>query len=130
MGEAQRLLDQDDGVRIIKYPEEDINKWLEQPKAQIREKEIGPVLTKSLAFSASFLGCLFSHLRVIIPESANTWKHSEAAFNYSLFMQSAATSTKANTMQILRSNSPGPKMDPQENKMKKQNGNRIAYIVP
>ena len=45
-------------------------------------------------------------------------------------MQSAATSTKANTMQILRSNSLGPKMDPQENKMKKQNGNRIAYIVP
>lgn len=45
-------------------------------------------------------------------------------------MQSAATSTKANTMQILRYNSPGPKTDPQENKMKKQNGNRIAYIVP
>lgn len=45
-------------------------------------------------------------------------------------MQSAATSTKTNTMQILRSNSPGPKTDPQENRMKKQDGNQKAYIVP
>lgn len=59
-GEAQRLLGQGDGVRKIKYPEEDINKRSEQPKAQIREKEFGPVLTKSLAFSASFLGSVFS----------------------------------------------------------------------
>lgn len=67
-GEAQKHLDQDNEVRMIRYPQEDGNKSSEQSKVQVRERKWSS-LYKRFHFLSSHLGLsLFSHRRVIILE--------------------------------------------------------------